>query len=299
MNRNIQKQKIYDTHIHLWDLSLKKHTWLTNNTEETFLGEYSAIQKNYLFEDYQNDSKDFEIVGCTHIQAGWNRREPENESKWVEYILHNQNIAHSIIGYADLTAQNLESTLDAHKQYSSVVGIRQVLNWNSDPYYSMCSRNIIEDIRFLKGFQTLKKYRLHFELQAYSNQLEFLLPLFKSEPNIPVVIEHCGLPLFFCFEDVLKWKKTLQQAAQMQHIFVKISGLGMFSNLKNRLLTDEQIVLYCIETFGVHRCVFGSNLPVDKLYRTYKDTLTAILNCRLNQSDLDLILWKNAFEIYN
>ena len=49
---------------------------------------------------------------------------------------------------------------------------------------------------------------------------------------------------------------------------MKMSGLGMFDHA----WTEESIRLYiaaCIEEFGVERCFFASNFPVDKLLSAY------------------------------
>ena len=53
--------------------------------------------------------------------------------------------------------------------------------------------------------------------------------------------------------------------AAHDNIVVKISGLGM----RDRSWTVESIrpfVLEAIEAFGVERCMFGTNWPVDRLY---------------------------------
>ena len=34
-------------------------------------------------------------------------------------------------------------------------------------------------------------------------------------------------------------------------------------------------VLHCIETFGVDRCIFGTNWPVDSLWSAYDDDVVA------------------------
>ena len=33
--------KIFDTHVHFWDLSLNKHEWLRRPKDSCFIGDYS------------------------------------------------------------------------------------------------------------------------------------------------------------------------------------------------------------------------------------------------------------------
>ena len=49
--------KIVDAHHHLWDLKNKntKYSWLMVSEGEAFFGDYAAIRKNYLLEDYIED----------------------------------------------------------------------------------------------------------------------------------------------------------------------------------------------------------------------------------------------------
>ncbi len=301
--------KIYDTHLHFWDLSLKKHSWLYHQNEKNFLGDYSAICKNYLYSDFQDDAQNFEIIGFTHVQAGWDKNKSVEETTWVEVQIKKQNLQASIIGYADLTCgavsnshvdfNALRETLQNHSQSKNFFGIRQILNWHSNSYFSGCEFNISEHKNFAEGYRTLKDFNLAFELQAYPAQIFALLSLISAEPNIPVVLNHCGMPLFLKHEDVEIWKKAIKEIAQIKHVFMKLSGLGMFQKYSFNFFSQKEIIEFCIEVFGVERCVFGSNFPVDKLFQPYTDTLKPIVECGLNPKDIEKIMHKNALRIYH
>jgi predicted TIM-barrel fold metal-dependent hydrolase len=60
----------------------------------------------------------------------------------------------------------------------------------------------------------------------------------------------------------------MRSLAAQPNVQVKISGLGMV----DWNWTEESIrpfVLDTIEIFGVERCMFASNFPVDKLYSSF------------------------------
>ena len=67
---------------------------------------------------------------------------------------------------------------------------------------------------------------------------------------------------------VAEWRKGMSALAGADNVSVKISALGMFSGEFN---ADRirQFVLDTIEIFGVERCMFASNYPVDMLFTSY------------------------------
>ena len=50
-----RKLKIIDPHIHFWNLSFGRNTWLSDRTSD-LLGSLAPINRNYLKEDYLEDS---------------------------------------------------------------------------------------------------------------------------------------------------------------------------------------------------------------------------------------------------
>ena len=86
-----------------------------------------------------------------------------------------------------------------------------------------------------------------------------------------IVIDHAGNPAERTDEYFEVWKRGMATAATADNIICKISGLGM----GDHNWTVESIrpwVLGCIEAFGVERCIFATNWPVDSLFSSY-DTL--------------------------
>ena len=64
----------------------------------------------------------------------------------------------------------------------------------------------------------------------------------------------------------------------------------------------QPLILNCIESFGVNRCMFGSNFPVDKFLSTtkYIDYWCAYYNIVSNFSDdeKNKLFYINAEEYY-
>jgi len=43
---------VIDTHHHLWDLTANYYPWLTDHITTRVCGDYAAIRRNYLLEDF-------------------------------------------------------------------------------------------------------------------------------------------------------------------------------------------------------------------------------------------------------
>lgn len=80
---------------------------------------------------------------------------------------------------------------------------------------------------------------------------------------------------------------------------MKISGLGMADH-EWTVDSLRPWVMACIEAFGVERCVFGTNWPVDRMYSSYGDVLDAYAEiiADLSASEQQALFTENAKRIF-
>ena len=92
--------------------------------------------------------------------------------------------------------------------------------------------------------------------------------LARDIPEVPVILEHTGMPRDWDKADVALWREGMRAIAEPGNVSVKISGLGM---MKHDWTVEDirPFVLDTIDIVGVDRCLFASNFPVDKLYSDY------------------------------
>jgi len=89
---------IIDAHHHLWDLNENYYPWLTDRITRRVCGEYSAITKNYLLEDFKRDISQVNLIKSIHIQAECD--DPLAESRWLQTIAERPDsggIPHGIV----------------------------------------------------------------------------------------------------------------------------------------------------------------------------------------------------------
>lgn len=95
------------------------------------------------------------------------------------------------------------------------------------------------------------------------------------------------------------WRRGMQAMAACANVSVKISGIGQ----RGRPWSAEDnraVVLEVIDLFGVERCMFASNYPVDSLvggYDTILDGFKAIV-AAFSEADRRRLFHDNAVSLY-
>lgn len=295
----VETLQLIDTHVHYWDLSLKKNAWLlSTDPTDSFLGNYSGICKNNLPNNMLLNAKPAELIGSVHIQAGWDRPDITGEITWITQLAKQYNTPIKCISYTDITSHSLEDSVAKHVGFEAFCGFRQIISWHKDQKLSNTDQNYAYQDRFHYGLETLNKNQLIFEVQAYPDQLTQLLPTIKRCQNITFVIEHCGLPIFTTQKDFEHWQLALKKLAQLKNVVLKISGVMMCANRSTFYYSATNILQACISSFNKNRIVFGSNFPVESLYSSYALLPQLLQKISQDNEQLDLICFKNAITVY-
>jgi predicted TIM-barrel fold metal-dependent hydrolase len=256
---------IIDTHIHLWDLERLTYSFLhkVDPAEESVLGDYSAIRRNYLIEDYLADIRGSDVVKAVHIQAALGHPYPSEETAWLQGIADAFRIPHAIIGFCDLCGDDVDEVLDGHQQYPNFRGIRM-----------LGTSGILLEERFLRGFSRLATRGLVYDLEATLQDFPAACSLARRFSDTRIVLEHTGLPMERTPEYFEAWRRGIRSLATTENVICKISGLGMTDH-KWTVASIRPWVEACIESFGPARCMFGTNWPVDSLYGSHQTVVDA------------------------
>jgi predicted TIM-barrel fold metal-dependent hydrolase len=265
------------------------------------------VETEYSIDDFLNDiSGGHRVVKTVFVESRLKLREdgppemrPLGETEHVREVLsqrtNNKNIdiAAGIVGFADLTlGSSVESLLTAHISAAGgrFRGIRQTCAWDSSPEFKSrweIPEGLLSDGKFREGFSCLEKFGLSFDAWLFHPQLRDLESLAKKYPGIKIIINHIGGPLGIGpyagkREEVFShWKHGLRELSKCPNVFIKLGGLGMpicgFGLYERPIPPNSSELaglmapyyLWCIECFGIDRCMFESNFPVDKLSYSY------------------------------
>ena len=260
---------IIDPHHHLYDLEHYRYPWLQDGVAPIVFGDYSAIRKSYLIDDFLADCRNQNVVKSVHVDVGYDRTDPVGETRWLQGIADQRGFPHGIVGYADLAAPGVQAILEGHARFKNIRGIRHSLNYHPDPVKTYLDRpGITNEAEWRAGYALLRKFGFSFDLQIYYPQMEDSYDLARSFPDTQIILDHTGMPVDRAPEDIGGWRKAMARLAEAPNVACKISGLGM----ADWTWTAESIrpyVLDAIEAFGTDRCMFASNFPVDKLFSSY------------------------------
>ena len=199
-------------------------------------------------------------------------------------------IAAGIVGTADLglgdaVAEVLDRQIAAAG--GRLRGIRVGATWHESPdvpnHRAGPAPDMYLDPRLREGFRHLAPRGLSFEGWCYHTQIPDLTDLARAFPDTTIVLNHFGGPLGIGpyagrADDVFaQWRRFIGPLAECPNVLAKLGGLAMEVNgfgwhERDAPPTSEALMEatrryyeHTIELFGVERCMFESNFPVEKV----------------------------------
>jgi predicted TIM-barrel fold metal-dependent hydrolase len=127
------------------------------------------------------------------------------------------------------------------------------------------------DPRWRRGYALLARHGLSFDLQTPWWHLAEAAELARDFPDTLIILNHTGLPSDRSDEGLAGWRHAMGTLAAQPNVACKISGLGQ-PGRPWTVAGNGPVVLDTIAIFGVERCMFASNFPVDGLVADF-DTI--------------------------
>ena len=283
---------ICDPHHHLWD---KRHgavqpRYMLDEMIEDLAGGHNIVSTVFIEcgTMFRSEGPEpFRAVGETEFVVGIAAMAESGQYGKTK-------IGGGIIGTVDLKiGDEAGDVLDAHIEAANgrFRGIRLgalwhesdvVRNHRTNPPQSLLLRD-----DFRSGFKHLAPRDMTFEVWCCHEQIPDATDLAKAFPDTTIILDHFGGPIGIgayagksdeVFED---WKKKVDALATCPNVMAKLGGLNMDINgyhWEDRPKPPTSVELatatrryfeYMIEKFGVERCMFESNFPVDKLSCDY------------------------------
>jgi predicted TIM-barrel fold metal-dependent hydrolase len=141
---------------------------------------------------------------------------------------------------------------------------------------------------------------LIFELMAHPDQLEDAARAFERRPDLTVVVEHAGWPRSDDADEFALWQGGITALAALgDHVHCKLSGLAMPLHSTDADALRPWIE-HCLAAFGVERCMFASNFPVDAMHGTYDELYSGFseVTADLDADARDRLFAGNAERLY-
>jgi L-fuconolactonase len=221
-------------------------------------------------------------------------------------------VAAGIIGHADLMlGDDVVPVLEAHIAAGGgrFRGIRHSVPWDASDDVPVVRvkrpPHLLVDDTYRAGFAHLARFGLSFEAWLYHTQIAELTDLARAFPDTTIILNHLGGPLgvgpYAGQREAIfsTWKTDIAELATCPNVVAKIGGLNMEINgygwhEKPKPPTSEELMEatrawyeYTIEQFGVERCLFESNFPVDKLSCSYAVLWNSFKRMTVGYSDAE------------
>jgi L-fuconolactonase len=257
-----------DAHVHQWDLT--NHPWYPALQAEPGdaagmgLGDMAGMRRDFLADEYRQDAAGYRVDKVVHVSAATAPGTHLDESHWLESLGATTGWPAAIIGTVDADgtpdswAKELDDQMADGPRFR---GIRMLHGLD------------LESSRGLELLKLVAERQLVFDLVTSPGQVAATVPLLDQVPTLSVVVEHCGWPQGTDRHHADEWRAAMDQLAALgDRVQCKISGVAMVVHS----VTEPDLrpwVQGCLDSFGVDRCFFGSNFPVDSLYGTYRQLL--------------------------
>jgi len=295
-------EQIVDAHHHLWDLEACHYPWLMARGERRFFGDPTPIQKDYLLGDFHADIGALPVRASVHVQVGVTPDQAVAETEWLQAVADSagsRGMPQAIVGFCDLRAPDAEDILNAHQQYGNCRGVRQIVGRAPGEDARAGTGALLRDPAWQRGLGLLARRGLSFDLQLTPWQMTAAAAALDGVGDLRVALCHTGSPWDQSAAGFRYWRRGMTALAALPNVHCKLSGFGMF----DPDWTAESIrpfVLTAIELFSPARCMFGSNFPVDKLYRSYAEVWEAIeaTTRELNEAERQLVHAGTACAFY-
>ena len=255
-----------ETHVHLWDLAHPKvkYDWLGPDAEFPRVGpDFDYLKRDYLADDFIAETRAANVTRAVHVQAALGTDDPVDETEWLQAESDRTGFPHAAVVYVDLGLPSAQAEIERHLRYPVTRGVRDFFAADS-----------LGEPEYRKGYGLLERYGLVASMNVRPEHMEAVRDIAREFPDVPVVVDHCGLPESRADDYFRAWRGAMSVAAEAENVHCKISGLGM-GDWRWTVESIRPWVLHCIEAFGPARCVFGTNWPVDRLYSTYDALISA------------------------
>lgn len=256
--------RIVDAHVHLWDPA--RTDWYP------YLG---AARDTLNMGDVSGMARRFDVATYSAEAAGWN----------VDKLV---NVA------AATGAHSIEETLELDRrartdgQPSAIIGGLAPTDSVTEAVAALDRQSAAERFRGVRPMGTggppvppaavldeLRARGLVFELMAHPDQLVDAARALQHHPDLVVVVEHTGWPRDDSDDERALWTAGIDALAGLgDNVVCKLSGLAM----PLRSMAAEAFAPWldhAISAFGVDRCLFASNFPVDGMHGSLNELFSA------------------------
>jgi predicted TIM-barrel fold metal-dependent hydrolase len=281
--------RIVDAHVHLWDPARTAwYPYLSTGQAQLNMGDVSGMSRRFDVPTYLTEAAGWNVTKLVNVAAATGRHSIE-ETLELDRRADVDGHPDAIIGGLASTESIAETVADLDRQMAAprFRGVR--------PMGAFAGPLPPAEV-----LRALQERGLVFEVMTHADQLLVAAEGLQSHGDLVVVVEHAGWPRNGSDDERALWAAGINALAGLgDNVLCKISGLAMpLRSMAVDVLAPW--LEHVIDAFGVDRCLFASNFPVDGIHGTFDELYTAYsaITSGLGDEARDKLFAANAERIY-
>jgi L-fuconolactonase len=233
---------VIDAHHHLWRYSPTEYDWIDDSM--------ATLRRDFLTPDLVAELANAGIDGAVAVQA----RQTLEETRWLLELAQSCEAIRGVVGWAPLSASDLEASLPALAAEPKLVGLRHVVQ--AEP------QGFLDGAAFNCGIRALRATGLIYDLLIVEHQLEEAIRFVDRHPQQTFVLDHIAKPKIAA-KEIEPWRTMIRELSKRGNICCKISGMVTEDTWSSWSMESLRPYLdVVIEAFGADRLMAGSDWPV-------------------------------------
>jgi len=244
----------------------------------TIIGDYSALPRRYLTDDYLKASASCRVEGIVWYE--FLSADPVGEARWAQRLAEASRLGQSMVGLVDFLDPALEERLEAYAALPNVVAVREHLGWDTGNALRRFAKrpDLLTDPAWRQGLGVLRRFRFRCGLEVFAPQLSDLHDVVRLHPEIGFTLAVMGWPLDLGPAGYARWRHDLAVLSRCANVRAEIAAIECIFGMGWHREQIAPWVLSLIEMFGPARCMFGSHMPIaglssgfERLYDAYQE----------------------------
>lgn len=290
---------ILDTHVHFWDRNVSELTWpwlesgfrSDRHRWTQSSGDRRALDaQRYTSREFRMETAGVGVVGVVHANCATAETDPSQETAWLDKMARADGWPVAIMGRGDLSSPDGAAALQRHRAASARFRSVRDMKGPSGLDVDACA----------PALDAAAEMGVAIELRTEPSGFAAFGELADRWPQVTFVLSHAGLPLERTPKTLREWLEAAQALARRPNWVCRISALCGGSDPNWTVASIRPWAEACVATFGFERCMLGTNWPIDRLFGTYDDVVSAMREIFDGHPELERrrLFYGTASEVY-
>ena len=283
-----QPTRVVDAHVHLWDPARTDWYPYLSGRMQLNMGDTSGMARKFDIGTYFAETDGWNVTKVVNVAAATGLHSID-ETIEIDARAATDGHPDALIGGIPPTdtVAEAEALLDRQLEATRFRGVRPMGSYDGP----LPAAGVLA---------ALQQRDLLFELMARPDQLRTAAEGLAVFDELVVVVEHTGWPRSATDEEFALWRDGIDALAALgDRVHCKLSGLAMPLGTM-RADAFAPWIEHALDAFGVDRCFFASNFPVDAMHGTFDELYStfAALTDGLDEVARDKLFAANAERVY-